>query len=138
MHTVKIIVLLAILTLFCAAISAVAETPKTNSKSDKFVDLDGDGIKDNAQDTDNDGIPDFNRAKKDNASPELAGLVSFGSAGESFSSESLDISKDQFKLRKFSCRAHTGCRGEFGAGDFGPSLGVTGSVSGACAGGLCF
>lgn len=138
MNTLRFAVIATVILIFLAGISAMAENHQNESKNEKFVDLDGDGIRDNARDTDNDGIPDFNRQKKSDESPELAGLVSFGAAGQNFLSESLEISKDRFKLRKFSCRSHTGCRGEFGTGDFGPSLGVTGSVSGACAGGLCF
>jgi hypothetical protein len=138
MQALRCILFIATVLLLFTAVSALAETHEKTSQTEKFVDLDGDGIRDNAQDTDNNGIPDFDHQEKSDVSPELAGLVSFGTSGESESSVLPDISKDQFKLRKFSCRAHTGCRGEFGAGNFGPNLGITGSVSGGCAGGLCF
>lgn len=127
--------------LVLSAAVCVAEDISKTKKSDKFVDLDGDGIRDDAADSDGDGIPDFNRKEEPQElqeSPELAGLISFGEAGQNFETTSVQTKRENYKLRKFSCRAHTGCRGEFGAGSIGPGQGVSGSVSGACAGGLCF
>jgi len=115
---------------------AFADNQENQSDQGKFTDLNGDGIRDNAADTDFDGIPDFETENPN--SEELTGLISFGDADPGSAVGIEESNRVQYKKRKFSCRAHTSTRGEFGNSDADAGKGVSGSVSGACAGGLCF
>jgi hypothetical protein len=116
--------------------TAFAVNQDKPTDQEKFTDLNGDGIRDNAADTDYDGIPDFENKESNSEEPE--GLISFGDADQGPGVGIEESNRVQYKKRKFSCRALTSTRGEFGNSDVDAGKGVSGSVSGACAGGLCF
>lgn len=108
-----------------------------------FIDLDGDGLNDNAPDADGDGI--FDLAESDlvpapaEAAPSDAGLVSFDVTGTDFATDFTPNSGKFLKLNQ-GCRVISNNRGGFGSGDqFGPGNGIgIGAVSsGGCAGGVC-
>ncbi len=104
-----------------------------------FTDFDGDGIRDDAQDTNNDGIPDLGEPReepsKDN-SPTETGLF-YSEAAQEEVEKSLLSERDKFQKRKFAVRGHSQNRGDFGTGGFGPDEGMSSAVSSACPGGVC-
>jgi len=107
-----------------------------------YIDLDGDGINDNAVDKDNDGIPDSfgSRSALIEESPinETKDFISldFGQVTEINSALSKSGKFDQLR---FSVRGLTLCRGELGSEkSFGPGAGIgAGVVNNACPGGVC-
>lgn len=132
---------IAILSIFVLLqiLAFAGESEEVKPVQSAFVDFDGDGIRDDAQDKNNDGIPDLDVALAEPAKedkPAETGLFYSETAQEEVE-ESLLNERDKFQKRKFAARGHSQNRGEFGAGGFGPNEGVSAAVSGACPGGVC-
>lgn len=107
-----------------------------------FVDLDGDGFDDAADDTDSDGIPDAVEA------PPAPKIIAVAEAGAAFFAEltaeatieaHLSVAQ-RFKLRENAVRDITSCRSDLvrtfdDSGE--PGANLTGG-GGNCVGGICF
>ncbi len=123
--------------ILCGFNPALLEADESTGDRQAFSDLNGDGIRDNSLDTDNDGLPDFEIEKLDGKS-EQDDLSLFSlEISEPILIEDLLTREEKFKQRQFRARAHMQNRGEFGAASSGPGTGITGAVSGACPGGVC-
>ena len=120
----------------------VCADDKPHSDKPAFVDLDGDGFNDSADDADGDGIPDEFEHK---AAPKI---IAVSEVGASFFAElNAEATIEQylsagqrFALRKDAARDITSCRSDLAAafddsGGFGSN--VT-SGGGHCVGGVCF
>lgn len=108
-----------------------------------YIDLDGDGLDDNAPDDDSDGIANIAESNfvsiPDKAVPAETGLVSFEAEGIGLSVDS-GPNSGKFSHLNRDCRQISNHRGGFGSGDqFGPGNGIgIGAVSsGGCVGGVC-
>jgi hypothetical protein len=147
-------VLLLILLLVASA-AGVASDKATDSNAKKsggacFVDLDGDGIDDNARDLDEDGIPDTFGANTDDAPAKAEGMfassVSIDWNAGGFGGSSVDVKIDEpnstkFSSIQFSARDLGTCRGGLKASD-GLGIGESGGVNAGgggmvCEGGIC-
>ena len=128
--------ILLVLMLGCLTVSG-AETKEKDQKP--FVDLDGDGFNDNADDTDSDGIPD----RFERAAPRIVTKAPrsdiFAALKQSSPAAAVAVSPlERFALRQFACRAQSKCRSNFES-EFTAGLGVkAGSSGGHCVGGVCF
>ncbi|MCB2229109.1 hypothetical protein KQH82_00195 [bacterium] len=107
-----------------------------------FVDLDGDGFDDTADDTDSDGIPD---AVETAPRPKIIAVAEPGAAffseltAEAAIEAHLSVAQ-QFKLRENAVRDITSCRSDLvrtfdDSGE--PGANLTGG-GGNCVGGICF
>ena len=107
----------------------------------KFVDLDGDGIDDNAADNDNNGIPDQAEPEKEEEAAQYASTspVSAFQVPSTVDLSQFLSNSEKFGEKMFSTRAQSCFRGGFDAGDgFGAGNGIgSGAVSGGCPGGVC-
>lgn len=125
--------------------TATLYAEETEAKPCCFVDIDGDGIDDNARDLDKDGIPDIIAGENDS---EKISDVKFASKLGDFSismetSAAVDNGKSragEFSSRRFSARGISSDRGGIESGDgFGPGSGIgIGAVkTPVCVGGVC-
>jgi len=113
------------------------------NKARSYVDMDGDGFNDNAQDEDGDGIPDsadpdFIPVEAEENS--MVGLINFGeSLKKAGLAEDYSTNLQNFGKLNFCTRALSKNRCGFDAGDdFGSEgIGIGGGSSGGCAGGVC-
>lgn len=126
--------------MFVSALYGQEEASET--KACCFVDLDGDGIDDNARDLDEDGIPDSFGANGDKEeTPELAlgsqmGLDLGQAAAVSESAEAAAGSnRDVYASRSFCARDLTDDRGGFDAENRADAGAQRGKI---CIGGVCF
>jgi len=124
--------------LACFGVSGAASEEKDQKP---YVDLDGDGFDDNADDTDSDGIPD--RFERDYVAPRSVAAAPktdiFAALKQSSPVAPIATSSlERFALRQFACRAQSKCRSNFES-EFDTGLGITaGSSGGRCVGGVCF
>jgi hypothetical protein len=110
---------------------------------ESFIDVDGDGINDHANDTDNDGIPDEfvpPRAKYVDYSIEnIAEIFDIADAlQETVEVEETGSHLSRFNALRFATRDLASCRGGLNADDpFGSGLGVGTGGGVVCEGGVC-
>ncbi|MFH1892181.1 MAG: hypothetical protein ABIK83_05795 [Candidatus Zixiibacteriota bacterium] len=141
--------------LILGSVTSFASDDASNSDAIKpskacFVDLDGDGINDNARDMDDDGIPDTFGAEASAIPSETEGMFApsisidwnasgFG-AGQA-EVEAKEPNSGRFSAIRFSARDLGACRGGLKAGD-GLGIGESGGVNAGgggmvCEGGVC-
>lgn len=121
---------------------AHAGDKKPVDKTIIFIDLDGDGVNDNAPDSNSDGIPDFpapsKEAPKDQVNSALGDVFNSPEFASKSELDNLKSCCDRFAERKFKVRAMTLHRiGLNGTDPFGSGIGIGSAASGACAGGVC-
>ena len=145
MRSIKMNFLTAvILCAFACCSMTPSRTIAAEPESAIFADFDGDGINDNIEDGDSDGIPDD--ADPDyfptiNNGEQPADMIDF-SGGLDSAGLTPDLLKnsDKFGKRRFCVRALTqnrcGFTSEEGFGAEGLGIGIGGS-GGGCAGGIC-
>jgi hypothetical protein len=114
----------------------------SDDKPAPFIDLDGDGINDNAPDSNGDGIPDFSNPSKtmpkDRVNSALGDVFNSPEFASKSELDNLKSCCDRFAERKFKVRAMTLHRiGLNGTDPFGSGIGIGSAASGACAGGVC-
>jgi len=142
-HLTMIMSLVFTISLLCLT---VVNAEETVDKPCRFVDIDGDGIDDNARDLDEDGIPDIisHEESQENDTPAVELASNMGDFSMSLGSTSeIESSKSRasaFSSRKFSARGLSSDRGGIDSGDgFGPGSGIgIGAVkTPVCVGGVC-
>jgi len=111
-------------------------------KSSIYIDLDGDGIDDNAPDSNGDGIPDFSAPSKESSrTPVKSALGDIFNSPEMTKTDKLAELRsccERFSEVKFKVRAMALHRiGLNGTDPFGSGIGIGSAASGACAGGVC-
>ncbi len=114
---------------------------ETDSEPARYVDLDGDGIDDNARDLDEDGIPDsFGAEVDEEEAPELSLGAQMGldldqaaTVSESAAEAAAGSNRDIYSSRSFCARDLANDRGGFGEPEEpGAQRGKT------CINGVCF
>jgi len=148
----KTIISLTAAFLLTVPISAFCETdlqPQGSAEvREQFIDLDGDGISDNARDLDNDGIPDsFGNSHSDAASDEgvapvelLASTMNADMNMDGVFGQAMTVSAKEpnfmaYSSREFSARDLTQDRGGFDSENRSDAGASRGKV---CVGGVCF
>ncbi len=118
---------------------------EAEAESACFVDIDGDGIDDNARDMNDDGIPDI--IANDDESEEMSDVKFASNLGDfsvsmatNAAAESSKSRAGAFSSRRFSARGISSDRGGIESSDgFGPGSGIgIGAVkTPVCVGGVC-
>jgi len=147
---VLFLILLLVASGTCIAAEKTSDSQAKKSDTPSFVDLDGDGIDDNARDLDEDGIPDSFGAEAEEVSAKAEGMfassvsIDWNAAG--LGGSSIDVSSEEpnsirFSAARFSARDLGSCRGGLKSGD-GLGIGESGGVNAGgggmvCEGGVC-
>jgi len=127
--------ILHIISLFLMIVVTIPSTGRTTEAGKAcFVDLDGDGIHDNAIDNNKDGIPEIFSvvATGSTKGPDEMILDVPGIRGRSLMLSLMQ----QYQLRQFALRDLNRCRSSLDA-EFSAGLGGGISTGSACAGGVC-
>ena len=146
--TLLALLILGSVTLFASDDKSSSDVSKSSVA--RFVDLDGDGIDDNARDMDDDGIPDtFGAAASEVPSENedmFASSISVDWNAAGFGAGQAEVEKKEpnsgkFSAIRFSARDLGACRGGLKAGD-GLGIGESGGVNAGgggmvCEGGVC-
>ncbi len=145
----RITILLLLLWIIIPVSATVfAEEEATASKKSVFLDLDGDGINDNASDLDNDGIPDLFGDEDSNVEIDTSfvttSITSFGDLGVSgtqLDTPTNEVAVSNSKAFDALCATVSPLmqqRGGVNSGDnFGPANALSGGGGVVCEGGVC-